>query len=244
VSDSSIEIAEISAPTVPLQRSGESRRQRWFEVGLVLLVAFGGAFLNAADLLHKGPAGFPQVSNARWAVGTIQEITALILLGYVLSRRGLRLRNLGFSWRVRDVGVGFLDAGTCFATYLLGSIVVHLLHYGIYGYVATGPSGRDFFAHPPVAAIPFFLLNPFFEEIIVRAYLMTEILELTGSAKAAVGASVVVQSGYHLYYGWVGALSLSFIFLVLAIYFVRSRRVVPVIVAHALFDIAGFISLL
>jgi len=244
MSASSIEIADISSSTIPPQLSGESRRQRWFEVGLVLLVAFGGAFLSAADLLHKGPAAAPQMSNARWAVGTIQEITALLLLGYVLSRRGLRLRNLGFSWQVRDVGVGFLVAGSCLAAYLLGSIVVHLLHYGIYGYAATGPSGRDFFAHPPLAAIPFFLLNPFFEEIIVRAYLMTEILELTGSAKAAVAASVLVQSSYHLYYGWTGAFSLSFIFLVLAIYFVRSRRVVPVIVAHALFDIAGFISLL
>jgi len=243
VSDSSIEIAEISAPTVPLQPSGESRRQRWFEVGLVLLVAFGGAFLNAADLLHKGPAGFPQVSNARWAVGTIQEITALILLGYVLSRRGLRLRNLGFSWRVRDVGVGFLVAGTCFAAYLLGSIVVHLLHYGIYGYVATGPSGRDFFAHPPVAAIPFFLLNPFFEEIIVRAYLMTEIMDLTGSVVLAIATSVLLQASYHLYYGWFGALSLSFQFLIFAIYYATKRRAIPLIVAHGFFDLYGLIRL-
>ncbi len=55
--------------------------------------------------------------------------------------------------------------------------------------------------HPPVLAIPFFLQNPFFEELIVRAYLMTEIGELTGSWLLAVLVSSLVQASYHLYYG-------------------------------------------
>ena len=42
-------------------------------------------------------------------------------------------------------------------------------------------TARDFFAHPSVMAIPLALLNPFFEELLVRAYLMTEVMELTGS---------------------------------------------------------------
>ena len=106
-----------------------------------------------------------------------------------------------------------------------------------------GPTAKDFFAHPPVVAIPFSLLNPFFEELIVRAYLMAEVIELTGSSTMAVALSVGVQFSYHLYYGWVGAISLSFFFLALALYYVRSRCAFPVIVAHGFLDVYALIRL-
>jgi membrane protease YdiL (CAAX protease family) len=92
-------------------------------------------------------------------------------------------------------------------------------------------------------AIPLSLLNPFFEELIVRAYLMTEVIELTGSSTLAVALSVFVQFSYHLYYGWGGAISLAFFFLALALYYVRSRRALPVIIAHGLLDIYALIRL-
>lgn len=207
-------------------------RQRWFEVGLVLLVTCGGAFLNALYILINGPNAAPHISNAGWLTGIVQEVAGLLLLAYVLSRRSLRFKYLGLRWSLRDVGVGLLVASVSFAAYLLGSTVVHLLHYGLYGSLAKGSSGSDFFAHPSIAAIPFSLLNPFFEELIVRAYLMTEVSDLTGSSTLAVVASVAVQFSYHLYYGWAGAISLSFQFLVFALYYMRSRRALPIIVAH------------
>jgi membrane protease YdiL (CAAX protease family) len=92
-------------------------------------------------------------------------------------------------------------------------------------------------------AIPFSLLNPFFEELIVRAYLMTEVMELTGSSTLAVALSVGVQFSYHLYYGWVGAISLSFFFLVFALYYVRSSCALPVIVAHGFVDVYALLRL-
>ena len=107
-----------------------------------------------------------------------------------------------------------------------------------------GPDARRFFANPSMAALPFMILNPFFEELIVRAYLMTEISELTGSTLLAVMISVLVQTSYHLYYGLMGALSVAFIFLVFAIYYARSKRALPIVVAHELFDLIGFIHLL
>jgi len=92
-------------------------------------------------------------------------------------------------------------------------------------------------------AIPVFLLNPFFEELIVRAYLMTEIGELTGSWILAAGLSTALQFSYHLYYGWEGALSLSFQFLVFSIYYANTRRAIPVILAHGFFDVIALLRL-
>lgn len=80
--------------------------------------------------------------------------------------------------------------------------------------------------------------------MIVRAYLTTEVIELTGSSTLAVALSVAVQFSYHLYYGWTGAISLSFLFLTLAMYYVRTRRALPVIVAHGVFDVYGLLRLM
>lgn len=111
--------------------------------------------------------------------------------------------------------------------------------------VATSPAAKTFFGHPSLlVAFAFCLLNPFFEELIVRAYLMTEIIELTGSSALAVVLSVVVQFSYHLYYGWTGAASLCFQFLTFALYYARSRRALPIIMAHGFFDVFGMLRLL
>lgn len=223
--------------------SAEERRQRWFEVGLVMLVACGGYILFALYLLINGPGASLQVSSFRSAGSIMQEVTALLVLGYVLSRRRLTFANLGLRWSPSDVGMGLLVTVVSYAAYELGATFVQIIHHSVYGSWATGPTAKDFFAHPSVMAIPLTLLNPFFEELIVRAYLMTEVVELTGSSTLAVVLSVVVQFSYHLYYGWGGAISLTFFFLALALYYLRSRRVLPIIVAHEFLDVYCLIRL-
>ena len=223
--------------------SPRAKRLRWFEVFLVLSIALSGFLLNSLYLLHFGPSAAPHFSSTRWLVGLVHEATGLLLLGYVLSRRSLGFKDLGLRWSFRDVGVGLLVAAASYAAYIFGSIAVHLVHYAIYGSLAAGPTGKDFFTHPGFAALPFTLLNPFFEELIVRAYLMTEVFELTGSSLLAVGLSVAIQFSYHLYYGWARAITLSFVFLMLALFYDRTHRALPIIVAHSFFDITALIRL-
>src|SRR5579872_5952327 len=88
----------LSAEAQPLFVAAE-KRQRWFELGLVLLVAFGGSLFNAVYLLSNGPPAATSITRtARWLYGFEQETVALLLLGYVLSRRGWSFKNLGLSW--------------------------------------------------------------------------------------------------------------------------------------------------
>jgi len=244
VSDHSATISIQPAPSAAqIERPADSRRFRWFEVSLVLLITCGTAFLNSLYLLRYGPSAMPHISSARWSVGIVHEVASLLLLGYVLSRRNLGFRDLGLRWSLRDIGVGLLVAGGSYATYALGYLLVHLLHRMVFSSALKVLSGSDFFAHPSIVAVPFSLLNPFFEELIVRAYLMTEVKELTGSSALAVAISVIVQSSYHLYYGWEGAITLSFSFLVLALYYARWRRALPVVVAHGFLDIYALLRL-
>ena len=86
-------------------------------------------------------------------------------------------------------------------------------------------------------SIAYACLNPFCEELIVRAYTITEVLSLGGTRTLAVVVSVVVQLSYHLYQGWVNVLWLAPVFLVVSIYYVRTRRIVPVILVHLAMDL-------
>jgi membrane protease YdiL (CAAX protease family) len=237
--------AIISAATPESFSAGrsESRRLRWFELSLVLLVACARPLLNALYVLIYGRAGAPNVTGAGFLIGVVQEVTALLLLGYVLLRRNLRFEDIGLRWSLTDFGAGLVLTCVSYAVYSVGSAFVNLLRDAINSSPHKGPVFTSLFTHFSVMAIPYFLLSPIFEELIVRAYLMTEVMDLTGSQWLAIMFSVVVQSSYHLYYGWAGAIALSFQFLTFALYYASSRRILPAIIAHEIYDIFGLIRL-
>ncbi|HEV2135310.1 MAG TPA: type II CAAX endopeptidase family protein [Terracidiphilus sp.] len=232
---------ETSHPKIASGVTGNGKLVRWFELCLVLAVTFGGALFSSLDLLQNGPNALAHEQSFRWIYGLLREITCLALLGYVLWRRKLRFRDLGLRWSMRDVGMGLVVAIIAYITYAFGYTFVHFVHRAVLTHATGGVTAREMFTHLSVATIVAFLVNPFVEELIVRAYLMTEIGELTGSWTLAAAVSVAVQTSYHLYYGWVTALSLGFQFAIFAIYYARSRRATPIVVAHGIFDILGLI---
>ena len=82
----------------------------------------------------------------------------------------------------------------------------------------------------------FGLLNPFFEELIVRGYLMTQLRQLGNNLVIVIATSVLLQISYHFYQGAWAALSHIGEFLVLSIYFAMTKRIVAPILVHLLFD--------
>jgi hypothetical protein len=96
------------------------KRRRWFEVGLVLLVAFGSSILYSLYLLKNGPQNDSPVSTLRWAALIVQEVSTLLLLGYVLSRRAVGFSSIGLRWSPRDVGAGALLAIVSYFVYGFG----------------------------------------------------------------------------------------------------------------------------
>jgi membrane protease YdiL (CAAX protease family) len=233
------ETTSLECPATP----PANKRQRWFEVILVMLVAFAGSILGSIYILKNITSATMQFAGPRLILGFVQEITGLLLLGYVLSRTGRRFRDIGFRWSLRDVGIGFFVAIVSYITYAIGYYALYKIHLAIFGAPIHHTPNKEVFGHMGYASIPFILINPFFEELIVRAYLMTELIDLTRSSALAVAVSVALQFSYHLYYGWWIALSLAFQFLIFALFFAASRRALPVITAHALFDLYALLRL-
>jgi membrane protease YdiL (CAAX protease family) len=244
--------AELAPPAAPQPAAPqpaspeiENRLLRWFELGLVLLIAFGSFFLSSFSYYAGArpmPADWSQ--NMRWTTALFQESIALLLLGYVLARRKLRIRDLGLRWSFRELGPGALLAIASYLAYALGYAVLNAVHRKLFGAVAHTTPLHTLFGYASVMMLVFSVVNPFFEELIVRAYLMTEIKALTGSWALAALLSTAVQTSYHLYYGWTLALALGFQFLVFSVYYARTRRATPLVLSHGIFDLLGVLQLL
>ena len=71
----------------------------------------------------------------------------------------------------------------------------------------------------------------------MRAFLITEFQGVYLSTTLAVFVSVALQTSYHLYQGLPGALSHVPIFLTFSLYYVRTRRILPVVLAHLVMDV-------
>ncbi|MDE3188050.1 MAG: CPBP family intramembrane metalloprotease [Acidobacteriota bacterium] len=243
MSEQLVVLSDASRVDAPPDGTRASWRVRWFELVLLLSIAFGPYVFSSLHVLTTGQASTPYSQDSRWTMSFFHEVTALLLLGYILARRKVRFTDLGLRWSLADMtgGVGLAVGSYC--AYVIGYFVVHAIQHAIFGAAHGGMTSQAIFGHPRISAVPFFLLSPFFEELIARAYLMTEIRELTGSPTLSIALSVAVQTTYHLYYGWVGALSLASMFLVFAVYYSMTRRATPIIVAHGAFDLFALFRL-
>ena len=202
-----------------------SRTHRWIDLGLVLLVAFAISILSSIfRAFHPGPLNY---SNARLVLGMIDEAIPLVLLFVLLKRQGRSLQNLGFTFRWTDVlkALGLTLAG--FIALFIGFVAIRFFYYSftLHSFTDSGPR-NNFSATSVWLILPFLVLNGFYEEIIVRGYLMTEWIELRGSAQMAGFISLAVQTSYHLYYGVFGALTVGCGLAVFSIYYAKSRRLV------------------
>ena len=84
--------------------------------------------------------------------------------------------------------------------------------------------------------------NAVLEEVVVVGYLLTRLGDLGWSPRRALAASAVLRGSYHLYQGlggFVGNLLMGVLFAAL---YQRYRRVLPLVVAHAVLDIAAFVG--
>lgn len=215
------------------------RQLRLFEVILVCAIAFGGTVLYSVGIYFGLRPRAPGGGTLRWLNSGLQEIACLALVWYILSRRSVSFKDLGLCWRWKDLGHSLI-------VWTLGMLAFSIVYGLIYltGFVSgTGAEANFrvanllFGARVSSLAIGFQFLNPFFEELIVRAYLMTEVRQLTNNMPAAVLVSTVLQTSYHLYQGAPLAISEGAIFLAFSLCYAKTNRVTPIVLAHLYLDL-------
>jgi membrane protease YdiL (CAAX protease family) len=208
------------------------------------MLAFAFALPMISSILILVGSSHPQpVTRPRLLFTIVFELVILGCLYGLLRWQGRGFQSLGFSFIVslRDClhSVG-LFVGAYLAMYV-AYLLVLIFYVVINGHPPSPWQGQAtvFGSTASVFALVLCFINPFFEELLVRAFVITEVEYLSGSVRVAVVASVLLQSAYHLYQGVPNALSLGAGFAVVSVYFARTRRILPVILAHMYFDVMG-----
>ena len=230
-----------AAPTPSPAKALTDRQMRIIEVVLVCAITLGPSILASFHYLSANATGSYGGSEYRWFYNIVREGSGLALLWYVLTRSGRTFGSLGLSWKGADVGWSLL-------LYLIGTTTFYTVYSIIYytGLTSvdlkTGSNQVGYYLFGNglfITTMLFQLVNPFFEELIVRAYVMTEVRQLTNSVGKAVFVSVALQTSYHLYQGVPAALSHAAEFLIYSIFYAKTNRIAPVLLAHLYLDVGS-----
>jgi membrane protease YdiL (CAAX protease family) len=84
--------------------------------------------------------------------------------------------------------------------------------------------------------------NAILEEVIMVGYLFTRWRQLAWSWPVVIGVSAVIRGTYHLYQGFGGFVGNLAMGVILGLFFLRTRRVMPLVVAHTLLDVVAFVG--
>ncbi|MER7419035.1 CPBP family intramembrane glutamic endopeptidase, partial [Micromonospora peucetia] len=84
--------------------------------------------------------------------------------------------------------------------------------------------------------------NSVLEEVIVVGYLVTRLRQLRWRIVAIVATSALLRGSYHLYQGFGAFLGNVVMGVVFSLFYLRTRRVMPLVVAHTLLDIVAFVG--
>lgn len=234
------------------------RRRLTVEIWIVLGLSLGRsavyAVVNMLDRLTVGPALADQTAtinqtiNARPWLDVIYQVLAIgfalvpvALALYLLSANGrsaVRQIGLTFARPWRDLGIGLGLAAAIgvpgLALYAIGRVL------GLTVQVQPTTIDEHWWTIPLLILLA--LKNALLEEVVVVGYLMERLRTLRWSVPAIIAASALLRGTYHLYQGW-GAFAGNVVMgVVFAWYYHRSRRVMPLVVAHTVMDLTVFVG--
>lgn len=233
------------------------RRLLVVELVVVLLVTFGLAGLYsvldlASALLAPEPlAGQtatlnPSRSTHEWLDAAYQVLGVLRLVAWsvlplvLLAHTGIGPRAVGL---VRD------RAGRQIVWGLVLAAVIGIPGLAFYlGAVAAGvnlqvaASGLTETWWRPVVLVLAAVGNGAAEEILVVGYLLVRLRQLGVPPAVALVGTALLRGSYHLYQGFGGGLGNLAMGIVFALWWMRTRRLWPLILAHTLLDVVAFVG--
>jgi len=231
-----------------------SRMREWIrglsfrtEFAIVFFLAFAYPIAGSLRSLYGQQSDAPFFTNAALLHLLFREVVVGSLLWAFLVLRGWTGAQVGLSaarpWGRKFLTTPLLALGIMLACVVCGAIlsVVALrvwpdpsLHNFLHN-LARQLAAPDLRLTTVLAAT---LINPVFEEVFVCGYVVSSLRDRLGVANA-VTVSAGIRVAYHLYQGPFGAFVKVPAALIFAIWFARTRRLAPLILAHAIMDFAA-----
>lgn len=229
----------------------------WPEILIVLGLSLGQsaiyAIVQLADKLSRGPLGSQtttlnsSLSNRQYFDLTYQlldivfalvPVALVFYLFHLAGRNGFRA--LGFDLRRpwRDSWQGF----GLFVAMGIGTLGVYALGRTLGVTTALVPEALE----PYWWTIPVLLFSAIrhgiLEETIVVGYLFDRLRKLGWGTWPIILTSAVLRGSYHLYQGFGPFLGNAIMGVVFGWVYTRTGRVMPLVIAHTLLDITGFVG--
>jgi membrane protease YdiL (CAAX protease family) len=199
------------------------------EFAIVIFIAFGWfTYVSLHIFLVGHPGVVVSGSEKLHLVGF--EVLVMIVLGAFLHARGWTLMRLGLAPSWRDTAIGIVLAGVSYLLYRVAWIAVCELSPSLARTLVVHTTLRSQIS--PFSMVALLTVNPLFEEVFVAGYVITVLKEKYG-AVVAVSTSLTIRVLYHLYQGVGGLLSHIPDGLLFGMWYVRTRRLWPLVIAHA-----------
>jgi membrane protease YdiL (CAAX protease family) len=253
----------VSDPATTTIEPGTRPRWAGYEVLLVLGVSLGQSavysILSIADRLTRPEALNQQSSQLNssvtpdrpWLdlsyqlVNIIFPLVPVLLALYLLSARnptgdpragrliGFDLRRPGF-----DLGFGFLIAA-CIGIPGLG-FYLGARALGLNTEVQASGLGANWWTIPVLILAA--AQNAVVEEVIMLGFLFTRLRQLNWSWPVIIISQALIRGSYHLYQGFGGFAGNVIMGVIFGLIYLKWKRVMPLVVAHTLLDVAAFVG--
>jgi membrane protease YdiL (CAAX protease family) len=210
-------------------------------VSLIAKLTAGKPLSQQAAVLNQSQSPRPYLDLTYQLLGIVFALIPVALALYLLARDQLQpRRTLGLtaSRPGFDLGWGTLLAAGIGIPGLLLVYVARLL--GISADIVPAALQSVWWAIPVLILSA--IENAVLEEVIVVGYLITRLRGLGMSLPWIIACSAVLRGSYHLYQGFGAFVGNAVMGVVFALFFLRTKRVMPLIVAHSILDTAAFVG--
>jgi membrane protease YdiL (CAAX protease family) len=206
-------------------------------VSLVAKLTAGKPLSQQTATLNASQSPRPYLDLTYQLLGIVFALIPVLLALYLLDRPrqtlGLTLDHPGF-----DLGWGFGLAATIGIPGLL--LVYVAAKLGLNAQIVPSALQSAWWSIPVLILSA--IQNAIEEEVIVVGYVITRLKSFGWRLPAVIAASAVLRGSYHLYQGFGAFVGNAVMGVVFALFFLRFKRVTPLIVAHSLLDIAAFVG--
>ena len=226
----------------------DTRRIRQ-EIAIVLVVTFGLSGMRAAlrllsDLMQPVPLNQQQTtlaehqSDTSWIDLAMQLCSSAMLFSWGFLALYLLRESIFSRWRPKAI----LEGAGLAALIGIPGLVFYLsaVHFGFSKQVV--PSTLDDAWWEIIVLLIWSAANAFSEEIVVVMWLITRLQQLRIPPWVALLLSAVLRGSYHLYQGWSAGLGNIIMGLIFGTYYLKTRRVWPLILGHFLIDAVAFVG--
>jgi membrane protease YdiL (CAAX protease family) len=205
---------------------------RWVEFSVIISIAFGPLiFASLAEVfLPHAPGKF---SNAHLASILVYEVAIATVLVAFLHLRGWTLASVGLQASAADLPVGIVLAIAGYLSFMASYLIIASVWPQAAAAMQSSAFSSQELSMPLVLVLS--VINPIFEETFVSAYVIGALKDRP-DPWTGINVSVAIRLLYHLYEGAVAAVGIVPIGLLFAIWYARTGRLWPLIVAHALWD--------